>query len=349
MPIKLLDAGQKPPDVGPPTQTEEALPSSDPGTVDSPARETMQTFPTTGAAVKEPKTFASIHPGPQKSLPKKFVELVRKLEESLEMPVFMIIQHGGDGTFSSMDEDLVDAVTATMNKLPADLPVALLLDSPGGIAKCAFQIGNLFRKNCGKFVAVIPRYAKSAATLLSLGADRIILGKYAELGPLDAQTFDREREEHLSALDEVQALERLHAFALEALDRSMMFVLGRSGKKVGTLYPHMMSFVNGMIRPLFEKIDAVHYTQSARTLKIAEEYAVRLLKPKYLDEEARKIAESLVSKYPDHGFFIGADEADSLGLEYEEPSAEISATLDLMKPFLSKLTVIGTLKKEDGQ
>jgi len=36
----------------------------------------------------------------------------------------------------------------------------------------------------------------------------------AELGPLDVQYYHREREEHLSGLDEVQALERLAAFAM---------------------------------------------------------------------------------------------------------------------------------------
>jgi len=47
----------------------------------------------------------------------------------------------------------------------------------------------------------VPRYAKSAATLLALGADRILLGKFAEIGPLDAQFDDPEREYRLSALD----------------------------------------------------------------------------------------------------------------------------------------------------
>jgi ClpP class serine protease len=33
----------------------------------------------------------------------------------------------------------------------------------------------LLKRHCGGFVAVVPRYAKSAATLLALGADEIIL------------------------------------------------------------------------------------------------------------------------------------------------------------------------------
>ncbi len=49
----------------------------------------------------------------------------------------------------------------------------LVIDSGGGYAQAAFQIANLFRRHAGGFTAVVPRYAKSAATLLTLGADEI--------------------------------------------------------------------------------------------------------------------------------------------------------------------------------
>jgi ClpP class serine protease len=53
--------------------------------------------------------------------------------------------------------------------------IALVIESPGGSAKSAFQLAMLLKRHCGGFVAVVPRYAKSAATLLALGADEIIL------------------------------------------------------------------------------------------------------------------------------------------------------------------------------
>jgi hypothetical protein len=53
---------------------------------------------------------------------------------------------------------------------------ALVIATPGGSAKSAFQLAMLLKRHCGGFVAVVPRYAKSAATLLALGADEIILG-----------------------------------------------------------------------------------------------------------------------------------------------------------------------------
>lgn len=121
------------------------------------------------------------------------------------------------------------------------------------------------------------------------GATNLYLGKMAELGPLDVQVFDPDREGHASALDEVQALERLQAFSLEAFDRTMLLLVGKTGKKVETLLPMTLKYVTDLMRPLLEKIDAVHYTQMSRALKVAEEYAIRLLQPKYTKAQAKRL------------------------------------------------------------
>lgn len=73
------------------------------------------------------------------------------------------------------------------------------------------------------------------------------------------QVFDFEREDYSSALNEVQALGRLNAFALQAVDTGMILFSGRSGKTLGSLLPMVQDFVAEVMRPLFEKIDTVHY------------------------------------------------------------------------------------------
>ncbi len=231
-------------------------------------------------------------------------------------------------------------------ELPKKKPIGLLIDSPGGYAQCAYRFATILRQHCGGFTAIVPRLAKSAATLLALGADSILMGQHAELGPLDAQIYDSEREDYISALDEVQSLERLHAFALDAVDRTMLLMVPKTGKKVETLLPMILNFVTEMMRPLLEKIDTVHYTQMSRALKEAEEYAVRLLQVYYPLNEARRIARHLVENYPEHGFFIGAEEARSLGIKVSSITPEQQATLDIMYPHLTSLIAIGRLKEE---
>lgn len=65
-------------------------------------------------------------------------------------------------------------------------PILLTLLNLGG----SIEAGYLISKTCkrlanGKFVVAVPRKAKSAATLLALGADEIHMGLMSELGPID--------------------------------------------------------------------------------------------------------------------------------------------------------------------
>jgi hypothetical protein len=66
--------------------------------------------------------------------------------------------------------------------------VLLILLSRGGDAEPAYQISKLCKSFAReKFIVVIPRHAKSAATLIAIGADEIHMGPLGQLGPIDPQ------------------------------------------------------------------------------------------------------------------------------------------------------------------
>ena len=65
----------------------------------------------------------------------------------------------------------------------------LILNSPGGDGTCVEKYVALCRNQCKKFRVIIPYMAKSAATMLAMGADEIIMGSSSELGPIDAQVL----------------------------------------------------------------------------------------------------------------------------------------------------------------
>jgi len=294
-----------------------------------------------------PKFCVSLYPGSPLEVPAAFVDCVQKLEQILQMPVWLFVQSGGGRyNYDDVDDATTTAFCCSKSGLPERQKIALVIDSPGGDAKCAYRIARFIRKRCGGFVAVVPEYAKSAATLICLGADKIILGKNAELGPLDHQVYDNDREQRLSALDEVQALERLHAFALQAVDASLLFLKRRTQKSMNVLLPGVNEFVGSMIEPLFQKIDTVHYTQMSRLLKVAEEYAVRLLQPKYKAAKATEIARHFVHEYPAHDFFINLEDTEKAGLDcVEEAKGDLETTLEEMTIFLQGSTYIGKLEQ----
>lgn len=260
------------------------------------------------------------------------------------MPVWMLVQDGESAQYDFLGKEVKSAFFVARRELPTE-PIALLVDSYGGMARHAYQIAMLLRRCCRSFTAIVPRKAKSGATLLTLGADRLLLGTHAELGSLDAQIVDPEREDVASALDEVQALERLYAASFEAVDQLMFLLVQRTRKRTETLLPFAMKFISDVTRPLFERIDTVHYTQQSRVLKVGEEYAIRLLRPRYGQAGAENIARALVHNYPEHPFVIDREEATAIGLGVAESPPALAEAIDRLCDALDDVTAIGKLQE----
>lgn len=64
----------------------------------------------------------------------------------------------------------------------------LIINSPGGDGNVAEKIIMMCRQRFTKsFKVIVPNFAKSAATMIALGSDKILMGYLAELGPIDPQ------------------------------------------------------------------------------------------------------------------------------------------------------------------
>src|ERR1041384_5312291 len=270
---------------------------------------------------------ASLHSSGERAA--DFCVLMVLLEAEMRIPVWMIVQGDNErGPWSAMTPRIADVLRSNLFRNP-EPRLAVLVHSPGGSATCAYQLGTAFARRRDGFVCIVPRYAKSAATLMALGADRIVLGRLGELGPLDAQIINSDRDESMSALDEVLSLERLQKFALDTLDVTMQFLVAKTRKRVDAILPMATQFVHGLVHPLFASIDAVRYTQLSRTLKVAEEYAVRLMEPRLGREKAVDIANRLILAYPEHAFAIDYEEIKAIGLDVEEATGTVSDILDV--------------------
>ncbi|MCY4175816.1 MAG: hypothetical protein OXD37_05730 [Acidimicrobiaceae bacterium] len=65
--------------------------------------------------------------------------------------------------------------------------LTLLLHTPGGSPNAAETIVNYLRSKFDDIEVIVPAYAMSAGTMIALSADRIILGRQSQLGPIDPQ------------------------------------------------------------------------------------------------------------------------------------------------------------------
>ena len=80
-------------------------------------------------------------------------------------------------------EDVMRAVEMT----EGDVPLDIVLHTPGGLVLAATQIARAIRNHKGKVTVFVPHYAMSGGTLIALAADEIVMSPHAVLGPIDPQ------------------------------------------------------------------------------------------------------------------------------------------------------------------
>jgi len=85
--------------------------------------------------------------------------------------------------------DLEDAQTiiAAIKDTPDDMPIDLVIHTPGGLVLAAMQIARAVEAHKAKVTVYVPVYAMSGGTLIALAADEIVLGEFSVLGPIDSQ------------------------------------------------------------------------------------------------------------------------------------------------------------------
>lgn len=92
-------------------------------------------------------------------------------------------------------EDIV-YIRELLQPLPLGTSIDLLLNSPGGdvdtaekLVQIVLQVTSPPGAPSGDFRLIVPDRAKSAATLIALGANSVVMGDTSELGPIDPQVI----------------------------------------------------------------------------------------------------------------------------------------------------------------
>lgn len=236
-----------------------------------------------------------------------------------------------DTLITGYDLDRISSALSRLNS-KRDKSVLLFLLTPGGSIEPAYQISKLcksFAKD--RFVVAVPRQAKSAGTLLAIGADEIHMGPLGHLGPIDPQLGG------LPALGVSQALKSIAEVAQQFPGSADMF----------SRYLNMALTV-----------EQIGYCE--RISESAAQYAERLLAKKSLPKPAKSVANELVHEYKDHGFVIDLDEAwQHLGNSWVKTATvesnaaeELYVLFDEVNLFLNvhrnkRLLVLGGLEPSD--
>jgi ClpP class serine protease len=80
-----------------------------------------------------------------------------------------------------------EQVLRAIRLTPPEMPIDIILHTPGGLVLAAEQIASALKRHKGNVTVFVPHYAMSGGTLLALAADEIVMDPDAVLGPVDPQ------------------------------------------------------------------------------------------------------------------------------------------------------------------
>jgi len=119
--------------------------------------------------------------------------LISKIERDRGSRVILLVHRQetmsflGFPVFRYIDVDDSEEVIRAIHMTDRDMPLDIILHTPGGLVLASLQIAQAIKKHRGKVTAFVPHYAMSGGTLISLAASEIVMSEHAVLGPVDPQ------------------------------------------------------------------------------------------------------------------------------------------------------------------
>lgn len=104
-------------------------------------------------------------------------EYYKELESEFSGTVIAYITGDRPGFETRIAQDVIDLFIAQLDKIGPVERIVLYLYTRGGDTSAAWNIVNLLKMYCEELVVIIPHKAHSAGTIMSLGANKIIMTK----------------------------------------------------------------------------------------------------------------------------------------------------------------------------
>lgn len=208
--------------------------------------------------------------------------------------------------------------------------IDLFLYSRGGDVSVPWRIVTMFRELCDKFSILVPYKAHSAATLISLGADEIIMGKKAELSPIDP-TLRRMTVGESGTPQEI---------SVEDVNSYISFLRERANINDQDALANLVSILARNLTPLI--VGSVNRQNSH--IRLVARKLLTSGRNKLDEAQINSIIETLTEKMYSHGHAIGRNEAKAIGLPVIAPDDELEALMwDLFLAYEDYLKLVHPL------
>jgi hypothetical protein len=227
--------------------------------------------------------------------------LYAELEKIRERPLIVYVTSLRPGLPGLMSADAIPEFLDQLELLPTNAKAAdILVVSNGGDPIVAWRLITLLRERVEKVGVLVPQAAYSAATLLALGADQIVMHPNGNLGPVDPQIL-------VKKVGEAEP----QRFGFEEMASFLQF----AREKVGITD---QKYLHAIFDLLSKEVGPVHVGVGARASLLSLSLGEKLLRLHMTSEadvqRAHNIAEALNKAFYHHGYPLGRKEALGIGL-----------------------------------
>lgn len=240
--------------------------------------------------------------------------LYKKIEEKRNRPLITYVTSIRPNLSSSMGGDAIAEIIEQINLIPDDKKeVDYMIISNGGDPIVSLRIISMLRERFEKVSVLLPYVAYSAATILALGADEIVMHPFSNLGPIDPQLTTIKKNQ--------QGQIEPRQFSSEDLRNFIEFIKTDVGI---TDQQHLIT----AIAPLLSDVGTLQIGSAKRGQQLTLSLSEKMLNLHLSDKNTCKnIAKALNSSYYHHGYAVGRKEAQDIGLAITTPDKDLEDLL----------------------
>lgn len=240
------------------------------------------------------------------------LQLYQQIERDRDTAVFAYVTSDRTGMETSIAQDVIDPFVDLLDTIGPVARISLILHTSGGHTLTAWRLINLIRMFCDELEVFVPSKAQSAGTLMSIGADRIVLTKQAVLGPIDPT---------LSSPLNPQVNVGGQTTQVPVSVESVRGYLNLTRNELGIVDKQNLTKV------LLELSSHIHPVVLGDIFRSTEQirFLARKLLPRQVKDERKidSVVDFLCADSGSHDYTIDRREALELGLQVEKPSAEL--------------------------
>jgi ClpP class serine protease len=236
-------------------------------------------------------------------------ELIKEIERIRNSRVIAYLTNDRQGPMNArISLDIIPIISRQLRKIKKSEKIDLFLYSAGGDTMVPWRLVSMIREYCNDFSVLIPYKAHSAATMISLGADEIVMSDLSEISPIDPSTAN-----FFNPNDPNNPHNKI---PVSVEDVMAYFDLAKN--KFGIKSdPDLTSIFNKFIDST-PQIHPLALGNINRTHNLIRILATRLLKSHknpMADKEIENIVDFFTEKLYSHQYFIGRKEAkEDLGV-----------------------------------